>query len=419
MRDLLPPDAIARRALGRKLIETFALYGYDLVTTPPFEHAEVLERGLEAVDRRDVLRFVEPETGEVALLRPDITPQIARVVATRLADRPAPWRLCYEGTVIRRRRLRARKHRQIAQAGVECIGLAGPDADAEVIGLAAAACSAVGLDRIRIELGQVELGRAALAPVPHHARAEIVDALAAKDATTLERLLVAAEVAETDRSRILALVELYGDLDVLDRARSLFGRAAEKRALADLREVAARLGDAGLEDALGVDLGDVRGESYYTGVSFTLLAQGPGEPIGAGGRYDRLLSSFDLDVPATGFALDLDNLEWALARAGKRYGAGHGARVTLSGDRRAVARAAALLRSDAVTVAVLRDVTDSAALAYARAWGYDASLRAARSEVVASRVSDGGSRRVTSIERVAELAKWARGATPASGTERD
>ena len=93
MRDLLHPESDARRALGARLLRTFALHGYDLVTTPPFDHAEVLERGLAAVDRRDLLRFVEPETGEVALLRPDITPQIARIVATRLADRPAPWRL--------------------------------------------------------------------------------------------------------------------------------------------------------------------------------------------------------------------------------------------------------------------------------------------------------------------------------------
>src|SRR6185369_5278011 len=103
MRDLLWPESGARRALGATLMRTFALYGYELVTTPPFEHADVLERGLAAVDRRDLLRFVEPETGEVALLRPDITPQIARIVASSLRARPGPWRLAYDGTVVRRR----------------------------------------------------------------------------------------------------------------------------------------------------------------------------------------------------------------------------------------------------------------------------------------------------------------------------
>ena len=104
-------------------METFDLYGYQRVTTPPVEYAEVIERGLGTVDRRDLVRFIEPDSGEVALLRPDVPPQIARIVATRLQDRPAPWRLCYEGTIVRRRRGRARKQRQVLQCGIECIGL--------------------------------------------------------------------------------------------------------------------------------------------------------------------------------------------------------------------------------------------------------------------------------------------------------
>ena len=108
MRDLLPPVAMTRTLLWQRLMETFDLFGYQRVTTPPVEYAEVIERGLGTVDRRDLVRFVEPDSGEVALLRPDITPQIARIIATRLQDRPAPWRLSYEGTIVRRRRGRAR-----------------------------------------------------------------------------------------------------------------------------------------------------------------------------------------------------------------------------------------------------------------------------------------------------------------------
>ncbi|MEO0325265.1 MAG: ATP phosphoribosyltransferase regulatory subunit, partial [Myxococcota bacterium] len=108
MRDVLPEEAAERAALAAAVLGTFARYGYRRVITPAFEYAEVLERGLATVGRRDLLRFVEPESGEVALLRPDITPQIARIVATRLGDRPGPWRLAYQGTVLRRTRGRAR-----------------------------------------------------------------------------------------------------------------------------------------------------------------------------------------------------------------------------------------------------------------------------------------------------------------------
>ncbi|MBC7174291.1 MAG: ATP phosphoribosyltransferase regulatory subunit, partial [Polyangiaceae bacterium] len=129
MRDLLPPASLARLKLRQKLVESFRLFGYELVVTPAFELAEVIEGGIHSLDRRELLRFVEPETGEVALLRPDITPQIARIIATGLRSRPAPFRLYYEGSIFRRRRGRARKQQQISQAGVECVGLPGPDAD--------------------------------------------------------------------------------------------------------------------------------------------------------------------------------------------------------------------------------------------------------------------------------------------------
>src|SRR5215472_17690716 len=107
MRDLLPEEAAARRSLSRSILDSFALHGYSIVTPPVFEFAEVLERGLGTLDPADVLRFVEPESGEVAALRPDMTPQIARLIATRLRDRPPPMRIAYEGTVLRRRSGRA------------------------------------------------------------------------------------------------------------------------------------------------------------------------------------------------------------------------------------------------------------------------------------------------------------------------
>jgi ATP phosphoribosyltransferase regulatory subunit len=187
MRDLLPPASMTRTLLWQRLMETFDLYGYQRVTTPPVEYAEVIERGLGTVDRRDLVRFVEPDSGEVALLRPDITPQIARIVATRLQDRPAPWRLCYEGTIVRRRRGRARKQHQVLQCGIECVGLKGPEADAEVIEVAVRACEGVGLRDFLVELAQVKIGTEVLDHVPENARLAVVETLAAKDATNASR----------------------------------------------------------------------------------------------------------------------------------------------------------------------------------------------------------------------------------------
>jgi len=377
MRDLLHPGSADRRALGARLLQTFVLHGYELVTTPPFEHAEVLERGLAAVDRRDLLRFVEPETGEVALLRPDITPQIARVVATRLGDRPGPWRLCYDGTVIRRRRGRARRQRQIAQCGVECVGVGGPDGDAEIIALAAVACRAVGLADFRIELGQVVPGRTALDAVPDAARDAAADALARKDVAALGAILATHGVAEAARARLTTLIALDGAaVPTLARARATFTDEASQRALDELASVAARLAHLGLgDDVVGVDLGDVRGSAYYTGVRFTILADGPGEAVGAGGRYDNLLAQFDAAAPATGFALDLDHLEWALAHAGRPFRADRPVRITLAaGEPQRGSAIADALRGAGIAVALVPVDAEAEAVAYARAWGHDAAL---------------------------------------------
>lgn len=434
MGDLLPPEADARRALTRVILRTFELWGYDLIVTPLFEHAEVVERGTDALDPRDLLRFVEPESGEVAVLRPDITPQVARVIATRMARHPAPWRLCYEGRVIRRRRGRARSHQQITQAGYECVGLARPDADVENILLAYAACQVTGLRKVRIDLSHVTIAQSLLDELPAALHAAVAGMLARKDTASLARLVQEAHMPSEFGERLAALVEHYGELDVLRTAAKSLRWPAAVAAVRNLREIVDRLDAAGLGDRLGVDLSDARGSSYYTGMSFNLLAEGPGEPIGAGGRYDRLLSRYGMNLPATGFAFDLENLQWALRHAGHVV---HDQPTDLRvvATARSARDAAALsawvssLRTKDVVVATLPEATSrEACLAFARAWRYDAVLlpgasrngaaqrgstvteqsRHARAQLV--RVSDGSERTVTltDIAGIDALQAWAR-----------
>ena len=415
MRDLLPPEATARAQLASRLIRLFETWGYELVTTPPFEHAEVIERGLDTLDRRDLLRFVEPDTGEVALLRPDVTPQIARIVATQLRDRPPPWRLCHAGSVIRQRRGRARRQRQIAQAGVECIGLDGIEADVEVVTLAARAIEELGLTYYRIELSLVPLARAALAAIPEEARAEAEEALGRKDGAELGRVLARAKVGREARRRLLGAAELYGDRGVLRDAKAVFRSAEDRRALRDLEITVSRLEDRGLGDRLVLDLGEIRGASYYTGPSFTLLANGPGEPVGSGGRYDGLLERFGVSAPATGFGIDLSNLEWALSAAGHRPEVDRLVRFAVCGgrapDREGVATA---LRSCGLGAAVIAARGVRPALDYARGWGYDGAVickpgvsKSGISNATVVRARDGAERR---FERrtIDALGAWAR-----------
>lgn len=370
LRDLLPEETRRRRALARLVLEHFALDGYQLVTPPAFELAEVLERGLGALDPSDVLRFVEPESGEVAALRPDMTPQIARMVATRLAREPWPIRLCYEGTILRRRQGRARRQRQIPQAGVELYGaVSGPSpalaGDLEMLRLAGSTLAALGLGEAAIDLGHASIARSLLDALPPALSAEVSAALSQKDSARVARLVAGRPHAEA----IAALGDLHGGGPGEPDGEALLASAAPllagTPAEGPLAELAAlwRAARGEVTATLRLDLGEVRGFAYYTGAIFHLLAPGPGEPIGAGGRYDDLLARFDAPMPAVGFALNLDAVAWARESAGLVDRAPPRAVVAM--DEPGPVLAALRARGVAAVACPPEE-----AVAYARAWRY-------------------------------------------------
>ncbi len=353
MRDLLPEEAAERRALARSVLGRVALYGYSVVTLPVFEFAEVLERGLGQLDPSDVLRFVEPESGEVAALRPDMTPQIARVVATRLRDRPPPFRLAYEGTVVRRRSGRARKHKQIPQVGVELAGVAGPEGDLELLSLAADALRAAGLERFTIDVGDAGIVRALLAPYPPEERDVLSDALARKDEAAVRDPVLRATLA------------LCGGRDALVEGTRLLAKTPAAAPAARLLALYDAAVTRGLGAHLVADVGEVRGFAYYTGAMFHAYAAGTGDAIGSGGRYDELLARFGFDLPAAGFALDLDRSRAARIAAG--IAEPPPVRVAVVGNPSSEARVAELRARGVVAV---RSGARAETLAWARVWGF-------------------------------------------------
>lgn len=361
MRDLLPEETRTRRALAKRLLAHLESYGYALVIPPAFELADVLERGLGTMDRGDVLRFPLPETGDIAALRPDMTPQLARMIATRLADKPPPIRLAYEGTVLRRRKERARKHRQIAQAGLELAGPSGPEGDLEVLEIATRALPALGIDAFVVDLGHAGIVRSLLAAYPSDRAAEIAAALAAKEARLVASLSAGAPTAIA--RAVAALPRLAGPLSVLQEAEPLLRDTPAAPHLRALDDLATALGPAALSGEIRVDLGEARGFAYYTGVVFRLYAEGPGEAIGGGGRYDKLLARFGRPLPAAGFALDLDHVAWARRVRGIEDAGVP--RIACIATPRALA---AGLRAHGLAV------TESPSEAHARAWDHGFAL---------------------------------------------
>jgi ATP phosphoribosyltransferase regulatory subunit len=387
MRDFAPRAAAARRRIAETLLEVFERWGFARVITPAFEYEETLALGLGGAGRAAAIRFVEPASGQVVALRPDITPQIARLIATRFRDEPGAVRLAYEGTVVRLERA-GRGQRELIQAGVELAGVEGPAGDVEVIALGVAALAAAGLPRPTIDLGHLGLAREVFAALelPETVVAEARRRVAKRDASGLAEVLREARGPAAVVKFAGLLPELAGAAPaVLAKAAKSAPTKGIKRALADLGAIVQAIEARGLEAELHVELGEVRGFDYYTGVRFQAFVPGAADAVLAGGRYDNLLARYGRPSPAVGFAIDVEAAAGALeARDADGEGArtaapnGHAAGGVLVTGAIAAATEAAeeLRRRGKRAVAELTGLSGDALGAYAKRWGYTEIVRA-------------------------------------------
>ena len=314
----LPDEAARKRYVEGRLLDVFARWGYREIVTPTFEFADVLAMGTDVGVQESMFKFVDRETGRMLALRADITPQIARVVATRLREEPKPVRLAYVTNVFRHDEPQMSHYREFYQAGVELIGLEKPEAEVEVIAMTIEGLRALGLDRFQIDLGHPDFFRGLLeeASADTGRRRALRDALARKDASTLERLVRELAPAPHVAEALLALPTLFGREIVLERAGRYAQNARSARAVENLAEVYRLLRIYGLADSVLLDLGEVRGFDYYSGVHFEAYASRLGASLAGGGRYDQMLGRFGYDCPATGFALEIGRALLAMEAQG-------------------------------------------------------------------------------------------------------
>jgi len=314
VRDFLPRNAAKIEHLNRTIREVFARWGFRPLLPPSLEYLDVLERGLGAGLREKTFRFDDRQDGKLVAFPPDITPQVARIVASRMREVPLPLRLCYTGRVLRHAEQGAGKDREIFQAGVELIGLESAEADAEMVAMAIECLTACGADEFTLDIGQVEFFRGVMADLalpPAMAR-QLEAAIVRKDTSGLTGLLEQAPLSDTAREAVLALPRLFGGREVLARAERAAINDRSRRALENLADVLDILAVWGVERHVTVDLGELRGLDYHSGVTFQGFLPGLGRAVCLGGRYDQLTARYGYPAPATGFAFDLLNLLFAL-----------------------------------------------------------------------------------------------------------
>jgi ATP phosphoribosyltransferase regulatory subunit len=299
---LIGRAARRRRALERTICSVFEGWSYEEIVPPIFDYYDVFIKGMGTGLEEQIYRFIDRD-GNILALRPEFTSLVAKTVVTRLNKAERPIRLYYSGEVLRFEKPRGGRQREFAQIGIEHFGNSGKSSDVEILLIAAEA--------FQINLGSVDFfgGIMDRISLPEIQMAELKDILSVKDQSGLETLLAGLSLEGRRKSILRAIPHLTGGRDVLSEARGLIRNDRSIQALDHLEEIYRVFEQLGLAGHLTIDLGEVQGFDYYTGILFRAYVPQLGFDVANGGRYDGLLTTFGVDLPAVGFSFSLDRLE--------------------------------------------------------------------------------------------------------------
>ncbi len=322
--EILPNRAFQLEQLRRRLLDLYHSWGYDLVIPPLVEFSESLLSGTGA--DLDLLTFkvTDQLSGRMMGIRADITPQITRIDAHSLPHQ-GPSRFCYAATVLHTRPRSPLQSRSPIQVGVELYGEPSLAADLEVIELMVETMRIAEPGAIHLDLGHVGIYSCLLeeASLNSAQETELFDLLQRKAVPELEawldRNITDAAIAGMFRQ----LVDLSGDASILEQARELFAAAPAEVELAldELNEIVSQLAQVAPSAEIYIDLCELRGYHYHTGLVFSVYSPDLGQAIGNGGRYDHVGEAFGRSRPATGFNVSLNAL-LALSANGRNRVAG-------------------------------------------------------------------------------------------------
>ncbi len=315
VRDLYNGECAAKLAVQDKISQVFHLYGYEDIETPTFEYFDIFNKERGSVTSREMFKFFDRDNNTL-VLKPDMTPAIARCVGKYFSEASVPVRLCYrERTFINSSSYQGRP-KEITQTGVELIGDSASGADGEMIAMVIDSLKAAGLKEFQVELGQVEFFRGLTeeAGMDRETGETLRDLIENKNYFGVEELLSHQDMPDSLRTVFLRLPELFGSLDQLSQVEAMVKNSRSRKAIERLKKVQTILESYGLADYVSYDLGMLSKYQYYTGIIFKAYTYGTGEYIVTGGRYDKLLVQFGKDVPAVGFAIVIDQLMLAMSR---------------------------------------------------------------------------------------------------------
>ena len=331
VRDIYNDECEKKHYILDRMRQVIQSYGYRFIETPTFEFFDIFGQEVGTTPSKDLYKFFDRE-GNTLVLRPDMTPSIARAASKYFPIETEPVRLCYEGNVFINNNSYQGRLKESTQLGVEFIGENSVDADGEIIALVVNNLKAAGLEQFQISIGHADLFRQLMKAADFDAEAEetLRDLILNKNFFGVDEFLERHQVTDDPRSLFSMLGKMYAspkEWAGMNEIALRFPGVAD--ALSYLQELYELLEVYDVTKYVSFELGLISSYSYYTGILFSGYTFGSGEPIVKGGRYDGLLSYFGKEAPAIGFALMVDQLLLALERQKIAISAGQEAEIIL------------------------------------------------------------------------------------------
>lgn len=307
VRDIYNGECARKNHLSERMKDVLKSYGYRDIQTPTFEFFDIFNQDKGSLPSNQMYKFFDRE-GNTLVLRPDITPSIARAVSKYFSEENFSMRFSYTGNVFINNSSLQGRMKESTQMGAELIGDDSIDADAEMIALAIHLLLAAGLTEFQIDVGHVGFFKGLIeeAGMDEEKTQELRELIENKNFFGVE--------AMTDNPALIRLPKLFGSQDILKEAKRLTSNMEALTAITRLERLYEIIGEYGLQKYVTFDLGMLTQYDYYTGVIFRGYTYGTGDAVVKGGRYDTLLQKFGKDAASVGLAVAVDELLIALSR---------------------------------------------------------------------------------------------------------
>lgn len=317
VRDVYGRECREKLMLQNKLIDVMHRHQYLDIQTPSFEYFDIFSKERGTVPSKDMYKFFDRE-GNTLVLRPDMTPSIARSVAKYYRDEKGPIKLCYCGNTYINNESYQGRLKETTQLGAELMNDASVEADAAMIILTIECILAAGIEEFQIEIGNADFFKGLVQNCNFSEEDEesLRVLMKTKNLYGASELLANRSINSEDKELLLQIPELFGSFEKIDELRSMTKNRRSLDALDRLGELHAILKREGYEKYISFDFGMLSKYRYYTGIIFRAITYGSGEAIASGGRYDNLVSQFGMDAPAIGMSITVDALMMAIERQG-------------------------------------------------------------------------------------------------------